>query len=787
MAGFLQRRNIQRFFCLATLTLLASRNGPAATVSPLYARGYTVIPEPQKVELRGGDFRFGEGWRLELGRGVLANEVAVESLKEDLQSRFRVTLSPQAGPGARARTLNLALVPNSVEVGEAADRDKSALVEQAYKIVLEPDRVSITANAPAGLFYGVETLIQLIKPKAGALWLPEGQIVDWPDLELRVIYWDDAHHLDHLEVLKRALRQAAFFKINGFAVKFEGHFQYKNAPAMVEPYALSPAELQDLTDYGLRYHVQLIPYLDGPAHDAFILKHPEYAKLRAFPESNYEFCTTNPETYKLLFGMYQDLLEANKGVKYFLLSTDEPYYVGMANSPQCLEADRARELGSVGKLLAEFVTKTANFLHDHGRTVLFWGEYPLKPDDIPSLPHHLVNGEVYGPNFDPVFKQHGIRQMVYVSTQGAESLFPDYYILPASERLHPDYSGTERLPGMFEHISFSTARQQADLMGVFVAGWADGGLHPETFWLGYATGPAAGWHPGSPDPRESMNAFYPLFYGPSATNMGRVYQLMSLEAQVWADSWETAASAARRPIFGNSDQIFTPRRPARDQTLPLPPIPSPPYLTLGWDWTHDNANRLRLAAKFLAENDELLDLLHLNLQRVEFNRYNLEVFLSIARLYRQNLVLLQSLGRIDALLKSAQAAAKRAEPKRAVAALDGALNTAEMIRQQRNQALQDATRTWYQSWFPRVLEANGRRYLDEVDDVKDHHPVRTVDMSYLVYRELILPFQDWVEKLRSVRNQYAQLHNIPLRDVRFEWKDTATLVRQELMTEEDED
>ena len=33
------------------------------------------------------------------------------------------------------------------------------------------------------------------------------------------------------------------------------------------PYALTPAELQELTDYGLKYHVQLIPYLDGPAHD----------------------------------------------------------------------------------------------------------------------------------------------------------------------------------------------------------------------------------------------------------------------------------------------------------------------------------------------------------------------------------------------------------------------------------------------------------------------------------------------------------------------------------------
>jgi len=41
----------------------------AATVSPLLARGYTVIPEPQKVTLRGSDFEFTPFWQLELGTG----------------------------------------------------------------------------------------------------------------------------------------------------------------------------------------------------------------------------------------------------------------------------------------------------------------------------------------------------------------------------------------------------------------------------------------------------------------------------------------------------------------------------------------------------------------------------------------------------------------------------------------------------------------------------------------------------------------------------------------------
>src|SRR6266516_4889895 len=51
-----------------------------ATVSSLYARGYTVLPAPQKVQPGEHDFRFGQDWRLQLGPGVSRSDIAVESL-----------------------------------------------------------------------------------------------------------------------------------------------------------------------------------------------------------------------------------------------------------------------------------------------------------------------------------------------------------------------------------------------------------------------------------------------------------------------------------------------------------------------------------------------------------------------------------------------------------------------------------------------------------------------------------------------------------------------------------
>ena len=75
----------------------------------------------------------------------------------------------------------------------------------------------------------------------------------------------------------------------------------------------------------------------------------------------------------------------------------------------------------------------------------------------------------------------------------------------------------------------------------------------------------------------------------------------------------------------------------------------------------------------------------------------------------------------------------------------------------------------YQDWYPRVAEANGRKYLDQVDDVKDHPPARTVDMSYLIYRELKYPLGQWAEEVRKVRNQFARDNNLPIREEMINW------------------
>lgn len=750
--------------CLVFLLIGAAFG--ADSQSALFSRGYTVVPSPQRATLGDGDFSLDSSWSLVIGGNVSTSETAVKSLQENLLSRFQLSLSDHKAEG---RTLSLEIEPGSVSIGEAQDREKDAIAEQAYRIELSPQRVAITANASPGLFYGVQTLVQLLKPSGGKLLLPEGEITDWPDLQLRLIFWDDAYHLERMDAFKRAIRQAAFYKINAMAVKLEGHFQFESVPALVEPYALTPAELQELADYGLRHHLQFIPWLDGPAHVAFILKHPEYARLRAFPDSNYEFCVTNPETAELLVGMFRELMAATKGVEYIYFSTDEPYYVGLADNEQCNEVKRARELGGPGALEAEFITKVAEPLHGLGRTVVFMGEYPLRPEDIQALPPYLINTIVNGPRFDPLYKARGIRQMLHTSTQGMEDLFPNYFILPDAKRLHePSRREKPRVQGAWQHFTTHTAREQADLIGIINAGWGDAGLHPETFWLGYAAINAAGWRP-SPGPEETMHSFYRSFYGHNAKDIEKLYRMMSYQAQFWFDSWEVVDSTTTKPIFGSSRQIFDPKRPRQDQTLPLPAVPSVD-LAYNPSWRRENERRRQLAKEFRASHRELTELLAANLAQADWNRYNLEVFSSIAGIYGSNLEFLHGMSRVDELLAEADECARKGDHKGALTAVDEALDVVHELQRCRNEALAGVVQVWYKSWNPRVLEANGRRFLHSLDDVKDSNPARTVDMSYLIYRDLQLPLDAWYGQVQNSRNAYAARHGLSERSAPLNWR-----------------
>src|SRR2546423_555362 len=159
--------------------------------SPLVSNGYAVLPVPQQVTLTGKDFALDGHWKLELEGDVKENDVAVESLKASLASRLHLSLAQTGSNRLASGVIQLDLRPKSVLIGQAIDRNKPALAEQAYRLTLGPRSLKIAANAPPGLFYGVPTFPPPVPALDGRLLLPEGEITNWPVGVLPATCWDE--------------------------------------------------------------------------------------------------------------------------------------------------------------------------------------------------------------------------------------------------------------------------------------------------------------------------------------------------------------------------------------------------------------------------------------------------------------------------------------------------------------------------------------------------------------------------------------------------------------------
>jgi N-acetyl-beta-hexosaminidase len=122
--------------------------------------------------------------------------------------------------------------------------------------------------------------------------------------------------------MKTLIDWLAFFKVNCIGFELMDRYEFPRRPVIGAPGAYTKAEMQDLTRYALSRHIQLVPVVQSPAHMRYVLKHPEFAHLRA-DGNNYQACMCNEEAMQLFLDMHQDMIDATPGVDLFFLSTDE--------------------------------------------------------------------------------------------------------------------------------------------------------------------------------------------------------------------------------------------------------------------------------------------------------------------------------------------------------------------------------------------------------------------------------------------------------------------------------
>ena len=123
-------------------------------VTDLFLRGYAVIPSPQSVKLQPGRVILDRDWTL-----VAADNIASRSLLQDLDEFHSVHI--RRSPHATRNIIRLDIRKDAVPVKDPEVSD------QGYRLSIHPGGVTVTGNAAPGLFYGVQTLLQLINILAG--------------------------------------------------------------------------------------------------------------------------------------------------------------------------------------------------------------------------------------------------------------------------------------------------------------------------------------------------------------------------------------------------------------------------------------------------------------------------------------------------------------------------------------------------------------------------------------------------------------------------------------------
>ena len=543
-----------------------------------------------------------------------------------------------------------------------------------------------------------------------------------------------------METLKRYLDWSARFKANMIGFELEDKFEYPSHPMIGAPGAFTTAQLQEIVDYGLERHIQVVPVVQAPAHLAYVLKHPEFAELRA-DGNNYQSSLCDPRTYDLIFSMYDDVIAATKGVDYFFVSTDEVYYPGIESACKAPYNDENRSLQWV-----EFIQKAAAHLREKGRRPLAWVEYPVLPEHASLLPPELIDGVIGEAGYLPAEKKLGMRQLAYVSVQGGDYLFPNY----------------EHLAGVSESIA-NGRHWEGNPIGVFGAAWDDAGLHNETFWLGWSSVAQWGWNPGTVAVDQQVAEFMDTYYGPRAAGMIEVYGLMQQQGQAWQRSWDRVVSRVRGPGYGNSygKGIGVTRH---DLTLELPPLPAMPELaadTAAFSKKYEES--LSGARDNGRENDRLQLLLASEFGQVDYNSYNLEVFRALARFMGHHWDLLQGLAAVEHSLANAGASARQHKPAAAVGNLVAAHNRVNRLRKDGEQIFADLRAVFEKSRYPKGRTVDGREFFHQLDDTKDHWADRTADLGFMMAPERSMEMEKWEQQLSVVIHSYAQQNQVPVK------------------------
>lgn len=363
-----------------------------------------LVPMPAKIERHHGSFTIRASTRIVADSG--AREVS-EQLASWLRRATSIKLptGEPAGSGDQSDVIEL-----------TTQGARASLGPEGYEIIATPDRVMIRARTSAGVFYGVQSLIQLLptevytsnSPPAGRVaWsVPCVEIEDHPRFKWRGFMLDVSRHFFSKAEVERVLDLMALHKLNTFhwhLTDDQGwRIEIKRYPRLTEVgawrqkigYGLDPKQstaygpdgryggfytqqdIREIVAYAQARHITIVPELEIPGHSG--------AALQAYPELTCSgkldgdrpadvFCAGREESFHFIENVLDEICDLFPS-QYIHIGGDEVSKRYWQDCPLCQARMKQENFNNAEQLQAYFIRRIEKYLTSKGRRAIGWSE-----------------------------------------------------------------------------------------------------------------------------------------------------------------------------------------------------------------------------------------------------------------------------------------------------------------------------------------------------------------------------------------------------------------------------
>ncbi len=283
---------------------------------------------------------------------------------------------------------------------------------EGYLLSIQPKGIEIKAANSAGLFYGLQTFLQILNDrhfynKTEQSWsLPALEISDKPAFSYRGLHLDVSRHFFPPSFIKKYLDLMAMYKLNRFHWHLTDaggwRFEVRKYPELTDcaawrtqedwgmwwnngdrTYAkrenegayggfYTQEEIRDIVAYATQRHIEVIPEIEMPGHSEEVLA--VYPQLACFVDGkNGEFCAGKEASFQFIENVLQEVMELFPS-RYIHIGGDEASKSAWKKCPLCQKRIKTEGLKDEKELQSYFIRRIEQFLSARGRKIIGWDE-----------------------------------------------------------------------------------------------------------------------------------------------------------------------------------------------------------------------------------------------------------------------------------------------------------------------------------------------------------------------------------------------------------------------------